>query len=114
MGIVSCALFGRNCEAGNGFVDTIVNKGGYLWVGYGALITVIPVLIAGIVGKLLKIRYCTLIGLISGSCTNPPALAFASEQDKNSDDAAVGYATVYPLAMFLRVLAAQMMVLFMI
>ncbi|MCR5002851.1 MAG: transporter [Bacteroidales bacterium] len=101
-------------EAGNGFVDTIVNKGGYLWVGYGALITVVPVLIAGIVGKLLKIRYCTLIGLISGSCTNPPALAFASEQDKNSDDAAVGYATVYPLAMFLRVLAAQMMVLFMI
>lgn len=101
-------------EAGNGFVDTIVNKGGYVWIAYGALITVVPLLFCGFIGKVfMKIRYNTLIGVLAGSSTNPPALAFAGEQDKNSDEAAVGYATVYPLTMFLRVLAAQMMVLLM-
>lgn len=100
-------------EAGNGFVDTIVNKGGYVWIGYGAIITVVPILIAGIVGRfLMKLDYNTLIGVLAGSCTNPPALAYAGEQDKNSDAAAVGYATVYPLTMFFRVLLAQMMILF--
>jgi len=102
-------------EAGNGFVDTIVNKGGYIWIAYGALITLIPLLLCGLIGKfLMKVRYNTLIGVLSGASTNPPALAFAGEQDKNSDEAAVGYATVYPLTMFLRVLAAQMMVLLML
>lgn len=101
-------------EAGNGFVDTIVNKGGYIWIAYGAMITILPLLFCGFLGKVvMKIRYNTLIGVLAGSSTNPPALAFAGEQDKNSDEAAVGYATVYPLAMFLRVLAAQMMVLLM-
>ena len=99
-------------EAGKGFVDTIVNNGGMWWVLYGAIITILPLLIAGVVGRFgLKIPYITLIGVMSGSCTNPPALAFANEQDKNSDKAAVGYATVYPLAMFLRILTAQMMIL---
>ena len=97
--------------AGEQFVDSIVNKGGYMWILYGALITIIPILIAGIVGRyILKIRYNTLIGVISGSCTNPPALAFANQQSRNGD-AAVGYATVYPLAMFLRILIGQMMIL---
>lgn len=100
-------------EAGSGFVDTIVNKGGYVWIAYGALITVIPLLIGGAVGRfILRLDYDTLIGVLSGSCTNPPALAFAGEQNKNSDAAAVGYATVYPLAMFLRVLIAQLIILF--
>jgi putative transport protein len=99
-------------EAGKGFVDTIVNNGGMWWILYGAIITIVPLLIAGVVGRFgLKIPYITLIGVMSGSCTNPPALAFANEQDKNSDKAAVGYATVYPLAMFLRILTAQMMIL---
>ena len=99
-------------EAGAGFVDTIVNKGGLLWIAYGAIITVVPILVCGLLGKyLFKLRYNTLIGVLSGASTNPPALAFAGEQDKNSDEAAVGYATVYPLTMFLRVLAAQLMVL---
>ena len=102
-------------EAGSGFVDTIVNKGGYIWIAYGAMITLIPLLLCGAVGRfLMGIRYCTLIGVLSGASTNPPALAFANEQDRNSDDAAVGYATVYPLSMFLRVLIAQMMILFLI
>jgi len=101
--------------AGEGFVDTIVNKGGYIWIGYGAIITVVPLLLCGLIGKLvMKVNYNTLIGVLSGASTNPPALAFAGEQDKNSDEAAVGYATVYPLSMFLRVLSAQLMILMMI
>lgn len=97
--------------AGGEFVDSIVNKGGYMWILYGAIITIIPILIAGLVGRyILKIKYNTLTGVISGSCTNPPALAFANQQCKGGD-AAVGYATVYPLAMFLRILVGQMMIL---
>ena len=99
-------------EAGKGFVNTIANNGGMWWVLYGAIITIIPLLIAGIAGRFLfKIPYNKLIGVMSGSCTNPPALAFANEQDKNSDKASVGYATVYPLAMFLRIPTAQLMIL---
>lgn len=101
-------------EAGGEFVDTIVNGGGLVWICYGALITLLPLLLVGLIGKLMKVDYYTLIGVLSGACTNPPALSFASEQEKNGDKAAVGCATVYPLAMFLRVLAAQMMVLFML
>lgn len=98
--------------AGSNFVETIVEKGGYMWILYGAIITVVPILIAGCIGRyILKIKYNTLTGVISGSCTNPPALAFANQQCKGGD-AAVGYATVYPLAMFLRILAGQMMILF--
>ncbi len=100
-------------EAGNGFVDTIINKGGYVWIGYGAIITVVPMLLAGVIGRFaMKLDYNTLIGVLAGSSTNPPALAYAGEQDKNSDAAAVGYATVYPLTMFFRVLFAQLMILF--
>ena len=102
-------------EAGSGFVDTIVNKGGYMWIAYGAIITIVPLMTCGIIGRfLMKLNYNTLIGVLSGSSTNPPALAYANEQDKSSDEAAVGYATVYPLAMFLRVLIAQMMILFLL
>ena len=67
----------------------------------------------GFVGRyILKLDYSTLTGVLSGACTNPPALAYASEQDCGSDKTSVAYATVYPLSMFLRVLAAQLMVLF--
>lgn len=99
-------------EAGNGFVDTIVNNGGLIWIAYGAIITVIPLMAAGIIGRyVMKLDYLTLIGVLSGASTNPPALAFASEQDKTTDTAAVSYAAVYPLTMFLRVLIAQLMIL---
>lgn len=97
--------------AGSEFVDSIVNKGGYMWIIYGALVTIVPILVAGIIGRyILHIRYNTLAGVISGSCTNPPALAFASQMGKGGE-AAIGYATVYPLAMFLRILVGQMMIL---
>jgi len=100
-------------EAGSGFVDTIVNRGGYVWIAYGALITMLPLMICGFVGRyVMKLNYLTLIGVLSGASTNPPALAYSNDVDRNSDEAAVGYATVYPLTMFLRVLIAQMMILF--
>lgn len=97
--------------AGENFVDSIVNQGGYMWILYGAIITIIPIIIAGAVGRyIFKIKYNTLAGVIAGSCTNPPALAFANQQSKGGETA-VGYATVYPLAMFLRILIGQMMIL---
>ena len=88
--------------AGADFVETIV-AGGYKWIGYGVLITVIPLLIIGTIGrKVCKLNYFTLMGLISGSMTDPPALAFSNSTAGN-DVPAVSYATVYPLTMFLRV-----------
>ncbi len=96
--------------AGETFLETIIN-GGYKWVGYGALITIIPLLAIGIVGrKFFKMNYFTLSGLMSGAMTDPPALAYANDMAGN-DIPAVGYATVYPLTMFLRVLCAQLMIL---
>ena len=96
--------------AGNGFVDTIVN-GGYWWVLYGFLITVIPCLIIGIVArKVFKLSYFTIAGVISGIMTNPPALAYSNEICGNNQ-ASVAYSTVYPLTMFLRVVTAQILVL---
>ncbi|MBP9997963.1 MAG: transporter, partial [Bacteroidales bacterium] len=77
-------------QAGEGFVDAIVNQGGLLWVAYGAVITMVPLFLAGVIGRfVLKLDYLTLIGVMSGATTNPPALAFAGEQNKNSDAAAV-------------------------
>ncbi|MDR0613452.1 MAG: putative transporter [Dysgonamonadaceae bacterium] len=98
-------------EAGENFVSTIVN-GGYVWIGLGFMITVIPLLIVGIVGRLVfKLNYFTLIGLLSGSTTDPPALAYSNAVAEN-DAPAVAYAAVYPLTMFLRVLCAQLLILF--
>lgn len=99
-------------QAGEGFWETITHAGGAMWIAYGAAITVIPLLIAGVIGRfVLKLDYLSLIGVMAGATTNPPALAFAGEQDKRSEAAAVSYATVYPLTMFLRVLLAQLMIL---
>ena len=97
--------------AGKGFVETVIYDGGYVWVGYGVIITIVPLLIAGLVGRyVFKLNYYTLIGVLGGSTTNPPALAYSN--DLTSCDApAVGYATVYPLPMFLRVLTAQILIL---
>ena len=96
--------------AGDGFVETIVN-GGYRWIGYGLVITILPVMLVGLFARLyLKMNYYTLMGLIAGSTTNPPALGYANTSAGN-DMPALGYATVYPVVMFLRVLVAQMLIL---
>ncbi len=99
-------------NAGTGFVDTIVNRGGVAWIGYGFIITMLPLLIVGCIGRYIyKLNYFTLMGLLAGSTTDPPALAYANTTAGN-DVPAVGYATVYPLTMFLRVLTAQLIILF--
>ena len=109
---VGLAMFlaGVGLGAGDGFVDAVVN-GGYRWVGYGFIITVLPVLIVGLFARLkLKMNYYTLMGLLAGSMTNPPALGYANATSGN-DMPALGYATVYPVVMFLRVLLAQLLIL---
>ena len=99
-------------SAGDGFVDTIVNNGGFAWIGYGFIITFVPLMIIGCIGRYLcKVNYFTLMGLIAGSTTDPPALAYSNATAGN-DAPSVGYATVYPLTMFLRVLTAQLLILF--
>ena len=98
-------------EAGEHFVQTVVEGSGLLYVGYGFLITVIPLLIIGMISRFYcKVNYFTLMGLIAGSNTDPPALAYANQTSGN-DAPAVGYSTVYPLTMFLRILAGQMILL---
>ena len=97
--------------AGKSFIPTLVG-GGYVWIGYGVIITLLPLLIIGIIGrKGMKLDYFTLMGLIAGSTTDPPALAYATSQSSANDRAAVAYSTVYPLTMFLRVLTGQLMIL---
>ncbi|MDO4790699.1 MAG: putative transporter [Porphyromonas sp.] len=97
--------------AGNGFIDTIANQGGWQWIGYGFIITVVPLLIIGTIARgVFKVNYLKLMGLIAGSTTDPPALAYANSTAAN-DDPAIAYATVYPLTMFLRVVVAQLMIL---
>ena len=99
-------------SAGDGFVDTIVNNGGFVWIGYGFIITFVPLMIIGCIGRYFcKVNYFTLMGLIAGSTTDPPALAYSNATAGN-DAPSVGYATVYPLTMFLRVLTAQLLILF--
>ena len=97
-------------QAGAHFWETIMAGGlTYVWTGF--LITIIPILIMGVVArKVLKLNYFTLMGLIAGSNTDPPALAFAN-QTAGNDAPAVGYSTVYPLAMFLRILMAQIVLM---
>ena len=109
---VGIALFlaGVGLGAGEDFVPTLVD-GGYVWIAYGAAITIVPLLLAGLFGRFYyKLNYYTLIGVLSGASTNPPALAYSTEQT-TSDAPSVGYATVYPMSMFLRVLAAQLLIL---
>ena len=98
-------------DAGANFVQTVVEGDGLLYVGCGFLITVIPLLIIGAIARLYyKVNYFTLTGLIAGSNTDPPALAYAN-QTTSGDAPAVGYSTVYPLSMFLRILTGQMILL---
>lgn len=96
--------------AGDGFVDTLVD-GGYWWVLYGFLITTLPCLVIGVIARVkLKLSFFTIAGLVSGTMTNPPALAYSNEVCGNNQ-ASVAYSTVYPLTMFLRVVTAQILVL---
>ncbi|MBP1646349.1 MAG: putative transporter [Bacteroidetes bacterium] len=107
---ISLFLASVGLSAGENFIETITN-GGYMWVLYGLIITILPLLLVGLFARLkYKMDYYTLLGLLSGSMTDPPALAFANSVSPN-DSPAVAYATVYPLTMFLRVLTAQVLII---
>lgn len=98
--------------AGKNFAETVFNIKGALWVGYGFLITFIPLLTVGIIARAkYKMSYLRIMGIMSGGYTDPPALAYANKV-ANSDAPAVAYSTVYPLTMFMRVIVAQVVVLF--
>lgn len=101
-------------KAGANFVNTVVDGDGLLYVGCGFLITVIPLLIMGAVARWhYKMNYFMLMGLIAGSNTDPPALAY-SNQTAGNNAPAVGYSTVYPVSMFLRILTAQLLILILV
>ena len=107
---ISIFLAAVGLSAGENFVDSIVN-GGYWWILYGALITLIPTGLIAILGKtVFKLNFYQVCGLLSGGCTNPPVLAFA-QNAYGTDYTSVSYATVYPLTMFMRVLMAQILIL---
>ena len=108
---ISFFLAAVGLGAGADFVSSVLN-GGYWWILYGALITLIPVLLTGLIARLVfKFNFYQICGLISGGTTDPAVLAFA-QGAYGTDYTSVNYATVYPLTMFLRVLAAQLLVLF--
>lgn len=97
--------------AGEQFVQTIVHDGGIKWIGLGVIITVVPLVTIGLIGRgVYKLNYFTLMGLMAGSTTDPPALSFAVGSAGN-DTPSVSYAAVYPLTMFMRVLSAQLLIL---
>ncbi|EEW2048735.1 putative transporter [Escherichia coli] len=92
------------------FVNTLVNGEGLSWIGYGALITAVPLITVGILARMLaKMNYLTMCGMLAGSMTDPPALAFANNLHPTSGAAALSYATVYPLVMFLRIITPQLL-----
>ena len=97
--------------AGGNFASTVFNAQGAMWVLYGFLITFIPLLIVVVLARgKYHMNYCTLMGLVAGSTTDPPALAYANKTAGN-DAPAVAYSTVYPLTMFLRVITAQLIIM---
>ena len=99
-------------KAGANFVNTVVAGDGLLYVMTGFFITIIPILIVGTVARIkFKFNYFTIMGMIAGSYTDPPALAYANATC-SKDAPSIGYSTVYPLSMFLRIFVALIVVLF--
>ncbi|MDE6423309.1 MAG: transporter, partial [Muribaculaceae bacterium] len=97
--------------AGKEFFPTVFNMRGAMWVFYGFLITVIPLIVVGCIARgKYKMNYLSIIGMMSGGYTDPPALAYGNKV-ANNDAPAVAYSTVYPLTMFMRVIVAQVIVL---
>ena len=97
-------------KSGGNFIDTLVNGSGLEWMGYGIFITFIPLMIVGVIARLYaKLNYLSICGLLAGSMTDPPALAFANEMKEDNGAASLSYATVYPLVMFLRIISPQLL-----
>ncbi|NCB58227.1 MAG: putative transporter [Gammaproteobacteria bacterium] len=99
-------------KSGGEFVSTLVDGDGLLWMACGAVITLLPLLVVGFLARAFgKINYLSLCGMLAGSMTDPPALAFANAMHPTSDAAALSYATVYPMVMFLRIISPQLLVI---
>ncbi|MDO4430641.1 MAG: putative transporter [Lonepinella koalarum] len=97
-------------KSGGNFVHTLVDGGGLTWMAYGVLITFLPLMIVGILARLYaKMNYLSICGLLAGSMTDPPALAFANAIKEESGASALAYATIYPLTMFLRIISPQLL-----
>ncbi|OTA15570.1 transporter [Xenorhabdus vietnamensis] len=97
-------------KSGGNFINTLVHGEGLAWIGYGALITIVPLLIVSLLARfVVKMNYLSLCGVLAGAMTDPPALAFANAIHSSSGAAALSYATVYPLAMFLRIMSPQIL-----
>ncbi|MFA8791036.1 putative transporter [Escherichia coli] len=97
-------------KSGGDFIHTLVDGEGLSWIGYGALITAVPLITVGILARMLaKMNYLTMCGMLAGSMTDPPALAFANNLHPTSGAAALSYVTVYPLVMFLRIITPQLL-----
>ena len=108
---LSLFLASVGIKAGGNFINTVVEGDGLLYVLCGFLITIIPIICIGPVARLkYKMNYFTLMGMIAGTYTDPPALAYANQVAGN-DAPALGYTTVYPLSMFLRIITAQVLIL---
>ncbi|MBJ8810894.1 putative transporter [Citrobacter koseri] len=97
-------------KSGGDFIDTLTQGDGLSWIGYGIFITAIPLITVGLLARIFaKMNYLTLCGMLAGSMTDPPALAFANNLHATSGAAALSYATVYPLVMFLRIITPQLL-----
>ncbi|WP_338804244.1 putative transporter [Xenorhabdus griffiniae] len=97
-------------KSGGNFINTLVHGEGLAWIGYGALITIVPLLVVSLLARVvIKMNYLSLCGVLAGAMTDPPALAFANGMHSTSGAAALSYATVYPLAMFLRIMSPQIL-----
>lgn len=97
--------------SGKDFFETVISQEGMTWIAYGSLITILPIIIGGIIGRtMLHLNFHTMIGVLAGAYTNPPALSYANNRT-SSDAPSVGYATVYPFTMFLRIISIQILIL---
>ncbi len=103
-------IVGINAGA-SGFWDTLTNGPGFTWMCLGTLITFVPVFLVGVLALKAKVNYLIVCGMLAGSATNPPALAFANNLHSNPEATSLGYATVYPITMFLRILSPQIMII---
>ena len=108
---ISLFLAAVGIASGAGFVDTVVNQGGFAWIGYGLIITFVPMIAGAAIGRFcFNFNYFQIMGLIAGSGTNPSGLAYSNSISPINQQA-VSYATIYPLVMFLRVLTPQLLVI---
>ena len=101
-------------DAGSGFFQTVMRPEGLLWIGLGATLTIVPVLLVGLLAlHTRRYDFGTICGILCGSMANPMALGYASDTTKG-DSSSIAYASVYPLGMFVRVIIAQMLIMFLV